>query len=434
MKYPSFTPVSSPVSAFLVLVLITGAAALAAAQTETTLYSFMQFNGDGNYPEAGLVADSAGALYGTTFFGGHSAGVVYKMTPPANLGGAWTETVIYSFQGASGELAYCNLLINDQTGTLYGTTAGGGLYGAGVVFELTPPAQSGGAWTETVLHNFTGRGDGGSPYAGVIADTQGRLYGTAWNGGKNYVGAVYRLSPPSQSGGAWREEVLYSFAAHTGGSDGAGPSGGLVMDNSGALYGVTALGGGPDNRGIAFKLTPPASGVGPWSENILHSFTGGSDGGRPDASLILDSTGAFYGTTSEGGTGAPQCYLGCGTVFQLVPPSTQGGAWTENVLYTFANGKDGYKPINSLTFDGTGGLYGTTFGGGDHTGGTVFHLTPPLGGQGPWTKTVLYAFPNLTPGPGCDLDGSLLLAGGTLYGTAAQCGQQRVGAVFAITP
>jgi len=434
MKYPAFTPFISLVSGLLVLVLMFGGATLAAAQTETTLYSFMQFNGDGNYPEAGLVADSEGALYGTTFFGGHSAGVVYKMTPPANLGGAWTETVIYSFSGASGELAYCNLVINNQTGTLYGTTAGGGLYGAGVVFELTPPAQSGGAWTETVLHNFTGLGDGGSPYAGVITDTQGRLYGTAWNGGRNHVGAVYRLSPPSQSGGAWREEVLYSFAAHTGGSDGAGPSGGLVMDNSGALYGTTALGGGPDNRGIAFKLTPPTSGVGPWSETILHTFTGGSDGGPSVASLIIDNSGALYGVTKQGGTGAPQCYRGCGTVFQLVPPSTLGGAWTENVLYAFADGKDGLDPEAGLTFDGTGGVYGTTFAGGEHLGGTVFDLTPPVGGVGPWTKTVLYAFPVKTPGPGCNPLGSLLLLGSTLYGTTDTCGQSGVGAVFAITP
>ncbi len=429
MKYPAFTPVTSLLSAFVALALMFGGATLAAAQTETTLYSFTQLGG--NHPEAGLVADSEGALYGTALL---TNGIVYKMTPPAHQGGAWSETLLFAFQGASGELPYCNLIINDHNGKLYGTTNGGGLYGAGVVFELTPPAQSGGAWTETVLYNFTAQGDGGFPYAGVIADTQGRLYGTATRGGKNFVGAVYRLSPPSQSGGAWSEEVLYSFAGHTGGTDGAVPVAGLVMDNTGALYGTTELGGGPDDSGIAFKLTPPASGDGPWSESILHTFTGGSDGGPSIANMIIDSSGALYGVTQHGGIGRPECYHGCGTVFQLVPPSSSGGDWTENVLYAFADGNDGFEPEAGLTFDGTGGLYGTTFAGGEHIGGTVFELTPPVGGVGPWTKTVLYAFSDKTPGPGCNPHGSLLLAGGTLYSTTLSCGKTRFGAVFALAP
>jgi uncharacterized repeat protein (TIGR03803 family) len=320
------------------------------------------------------------------------------------------------------------LLINKVTGRLYGTTAGGGTSGQGVVYQLTPPAQVGGAWTEAVLHNFTGLGDGGSIYGGLIADKQGRIYGTTEWGGQHSSGLVFRLLPPSQSGGAWTEQRLYSFK---GGNDGEIPVSSLIFDSAGALYGTT-YGGGPNQGGTIFKLTPPASGVGPWSESVLYTFTGGSDGGRPYDSLIFDSAGALYGTTSEGG-GTPQCYHGCGTVFQLTPPSTAGGAWTENVLYAFTGGRDSFKPDASLIFGSAGALYGTTIYGGDNGGGEVFKLTPPAAGQGPWTKTAFWAFSNTGGGPSTPIC-SLLLLGNTFYGTTAGGGSSRVGAVFSITP
>jgi uncharacterized repeat protein (TIGR03803 family) len=279
------------VSAFFTALMFAGATLAAAAQSETTLYSFQNDLTDGNYPEAGLAADSSGALYGTTFLGGagsgggYDVGTVFKLTPPANPGGAWTEGVIFAFSGISGESPYCNLLIDQGTGTLYGTTVGGGLYGEGVVFSLTPPTQSGASWTETVLWNFGGTDDGAGPYAGVIADAQGRLYGTTYSGGKHHAGTVYRLSPPAQLGGVWSEHVLHSFAWCEGGTDGGSPFAGVVLDNMGHLYGTT-MQGGFDNHsnGVAYMLTPPASGNGAWSETILHTFTGGSDGAVPVAS------------------------------------------------------------------------------------------------------------------------------------------------------
>jgi uncharacterized repeat protein (TIGR03803 family) len=259
-------------------------------------YAFAGGN-DGSNPNGSLLADATGALYGTTWSGGPAnTGTVFKLTPPGQAGGGWTETVLHSFSGASDGANPSAGLIADASGALYGMTYfGGSDYYEGTVFQLTPPAARGGEWSETILHTFSWT-DGAYPYAGLIADTSGALYGTTGNGGvdQNY-GTVFQLKPPARSGGAWSQTVLYRFT----GGDGAYPSAGLIFDGAGALYGV-ASGGGTDDNGAVFKLTPPAQSGGAWNETILYSFAG-ADGALPVGGLISDASGALYGTALTGG-------------------------------------------------------------------------------------------------------------------------------------
>ena len=202
------------------------------------------------------------------------------------------------------------------------------------------------------------------------------LYGTTVFGGANGAGTVFELTPPSSPRGAWTFTILYSFSPFTifpGGAtgDGNGPAAGLISDATGALYGTTAN-GGANGYGTVFKLTPPAVAGGPWTETVLYSFTGGSDGGSPKASLIFDESGALYSTTTVGGLN------GQGTVFKLTPPGVPDGAWTETVLYSFAGLDVGTSPSGAgLIFDSSGALYGTTSTGGANGFGTVFKLAPP---------------------------------------------------------
>jgi uncharacterized repeat protein (TIGR03803 family) len=421
-----------------------------AAPVETVLY---RFTADGFIPVAGLIADKEGALYGTTE-GGFGPGTVFKLTPPAKGQTAWTETVLYRFTAfPDGSMPVAGLIADEQ-GALYGTTEFGGSGidcfspGCGMVFKLTPPAKGQTAWTETVIHSFTGGSDGSMPVAGLIADEQGALYGTASGGVSRSCGGcgtVFKLTPPARGQTAWTETVLHTF---TGGSDGGIPSAGLIAGKEGTLYGTTEVGGGRSSCsfapsagcGTVFKLTPPAKGQTAWTETVIHSFTGGSDGSDPRAGLIADKQGALYGTTVFGGSRS-SCSLpsaGCGTVFKLTPPAKGQTAWTETVLYGFKGFPDGFTPRAGLIADKQGALYGTTqYGGGINNGlggaGTVFKLTPPATGQTVWTETVIYSF---TGGS----DGSNPPAGliadkqGALYGTTEVGGNNSRGTVFKLTP
>jgi len=354
------------------LVAVAGFSSTAAAQQLTTLYSFTGSGaGDGANPEAGLIADPAGNLYGTTRFGGVittescrplGCGTVFQLTPSGTL------NVLYSFSGSDGAQPFAGL-IADTAGNLYGTTWGGGApcivtIGCGTVFQLDPS----GSLTE--LHSFTNGSDGGHPVAGLIADAAGNLYGTTQNGGDGGYGTVFRLDPSGTL------IVLHSF---TGGSDGRYPDGGLIADAAGNLYGTTRGELSPPpgctrDCGTVFQLTP-SGGL-----NVLHSFTGGSDGGTPGAGLLADEAGNLYGTTSAGGDRtncAAQFIDGCGTVFQL------DSSGTLTVLYNFTGGSDGGNPDAALIADAAGNLYGTTQNGGAAEScnrpagcGTVFQLTP----------------------------------------------------------
>src|SRR5208282_2332225 len=219
------------------------------------------------------------------------------------------------------------------------------------------------------------------------------------------------------------ETVLWSFG---NGSDGHSPSAGLLMDKSGNLYGTTYY-GGSYNGGTVFELTPPSTGGRDWTESILWNFGNGSDGQYPVyGPLIVDENGNLYGTTYAGG--AYHCsnngaVLGCGTIFELKPPSTSGGSWTESILWSFGSGADGQEPDSGLIMDESGNLYGTTYNGGAYggpshpSGGILFELTPPSAGGGHWAESILWNFGGNLP-DGIDPGGGLIMdPSGNLYGT-----------------
>jgi uncharacterized repeat protein (TIGR03803 family) len=337
---------------------------------ENILYRF-EGGRDGAYPTAGLLLDARGALYGTTSSGGDKLGhgTVFKLMPE---GSAYGERVIHRFEGGT-DGAYPNAaLIAGDDGSLYGTTSSGGSLtcatffgrGCGTVFKFT---RSRARYKESVLYRFQGGSDGVGPFAGLVADSTGALYGTTVYGGgsacNSGCGTVFKLTP-TRSG--YEESVLYRFQ---GGSDGAGPESGLLADASGALYGTTRNGGNPSlDGGTVFKLTPAGSG---YIESILYRFLGGNDGYGPAAGLIADATGALYGTTTAGGNPS----VSAGTVFKLTPT---GSGYAETILYRFAwfhGVNDGAEPTGTLIARGRA-LYGTTvYGGGQPDCGAVFKVT-----------------------------------------------------------
>jgi len=292
-------------------------------------------------------------------------------------------------------------------GVLYGATAYGGTNGLGTVFTLQPPASPGGSWTETVLYNFTGYvyKDGSNPAASPTVGPGGVLYGTTEYGGYYGTGTVYELQPPSASGGAWTETVLTEFVDSDNGGTGYYPTSGVVVGNNGELYGTTS-GGGQFYYGAAFQLAPPTAPEGTWTESVIYSFTGD---GRDPTGLTMGPGGVLYGATNYGGS------AGAGTVFELVPPSSPGGAWSQILLCTFAGGADGFAPLQGPVLGSDGSLYGTTSGGGSAGAGTVYELTPGAGGI--WTKTVLYDFANSVDGK--IPNSPLIVRNGAIYGTTA---------------
>ena len=335
---------------------------------------------DGADPQA-LVFDGAGNLFGTTALGGSAnTGTVFELSP--NSTGGWTYSVIYYGFGGSNGTTPVGGLTPDASGNLYGTTQGGGSSNAGVVFELSPTS---GGWVETVLYNFTGGSDGAYPDSGVIFDAAGNLYGATTYGGTgttyNGFGVAFKLS---QVAHAWTETVLHTFS---GGADGAVPMGPLVFDPSGNLYGTTLAGGFPNGCtrsdgpgcGVVYQLSPGTGGT--WAETVLDTFQSGTDelggygGANPFAGVTLDSAGNLYGTTAFGG----RTNVKSGVVLKLSPSSS---GWTETVLHAFYGGTDGGTPLSGIALDSAGNLFGTTAYAGikaDCSGsgcGTVFEITP----------------------------------------------------------
>ncbi|MFZ0758422.1 MAG: choice-of-anchor tandem repeat GloVer-containing protein [Candidatus Sulfotelmatobacter sp.] len=387
-----------------------------------------------------MVLDSAGNLYSEVGGGTSDVdGAIFKLTAPSTSGGAWVGSLLYSFEGDGTGLSDgsdpLGGLVVDEMGAFYGTTSRGGASDRGTVFELTPPAASGDAWTESILHRFGGSSNGMSPACSLLRTQNGTLYGTTQAGGSAGAGTIFRLTPPAAGGTAWTENILYNF---TGGSDGGTPSGELILDKSGTLYGMTNQGG--LGFGTVFELTRPAIAGGAWTESVLYSFTGGSDGDHPLGGFIFDSTGALYGTTNGvyiGGDCDPARPGRCGTVFKLAPPSTQGGAWSYTVIWTFTGFSDGAAPLVGLTLGKNGKtLYGTASGGGSISGtgpGTVFRLTPPTAPGGAWTESTLHRFIGSSKDGG-DPDSPLILSGGALYGTTHLGGTFNDGTVFRLVP
>jgi uncharacterized repeat protein (TIGR03803 family) len=361
------------------------------------------------------------------FLGTASAAVMIVIVVTLMLApGAWASykyKTLYKFKGGKDGKAPFAGLIFDAAGNLYGTTAEGGPNkSSGTVFQLTPGAN--GTWSETVLYSFcsaSGCTDGATPLGGLVFDVDGNLYGTTQDGGNQGKGTVFQLT--NGANGTWTEKVLYSFCSAAGCTDGANPMAGLIFDAVGNLY-STAQWGGAQGRGTVFQLTPSANGD--WTETVLHSF--GKDGYRPMAGLIFDAAGNLYSTTMEG------AIHGGGTVFQLTPGAN--GAWTETVLHTFPSKRpyDGYDLWAGLIFDAAGNLYSTTFDGGAYAWyGTVFRLTPAANGT--WKENVLHSF-NQNGKDGCDAGAGLMLdATGNLYGVAMDCGSgYNTGVVFRLSP
>jgi hypothetical protein len=416
----------------LALVSLLASAAWAGAR-ESVIYRFTGGTG-GAYPSSNLLLDASGHLYGTASRGGNTkdcsgngCGMVFELTRSK---GKWQEHVLYAFQGGTDGLEPSGNLVFDAAGNLYGTTYGGGtgtqctaIPGCGTVFELFPKGD--GSWKESVLYSFQDGGDGALP-VGLTIDASGNLYGVNITGSRTLgaeFGTVFELSPPRQMSRAWKEITLYSFQAFEiqanpglvfdvkgnlygtwsqlyscesacgavfelkragtswqetdlydfpGGGNGGEPMAGIILDNKGQVYGTGGEGG--NGWGIAFQLK--LSG-GQWTEVILHNFcslNNCADGGSPQSPLVFDHAGNLYGTAAGGGTGCS--FPGCGVVFKLARTKS---AWKETVMYNFKGEPDGRYPVEGLTLDGKGNLYGTTAGGGKGANGgygTVFELTP----------------------------------------------------------
>jgi uncharacterized repeat protein (TIGR03803 family) len=384
-----------------------------AISAEKALYSFQGGN-DGKQPEAGVIEDSAGNLYGTTEAGGggtgcggpegDGCGTIFALAPDG------TETVPHAFAGGCDGAGPAAGLVADKAGNFYGTTAGGGVCGGeagyGTVFKLAPDG------TETVLYAFKGGKDGIVPVSTLIMDKKGNLYGTTATGGNpppcngngDGCGTVFQVTPEG------KKKSLYSFQ---GGSDGSDPAAGVIMDKAGNLYGTTVEGGN-SNNGTVYKISADGT------ETTLYAFGVAPDGQAPLGGLVSDSSGNLYGTTFAGGSNDR------GTVFKVTPDGT------ESVLHSFSGGTDGYLPEAGLIMDKAGNLYGTTYNGGGaracpNSGcGTVFKLAPD------GTETVLYGFKTRSSGrhPAAPL---FMGKHNVLYGTTPVDGNDNDGAVFSVT-
>ena len=308
-------------------------------------------------PAARVVFGPDGHLYGTSGGGTFGQGTVFKLTPPVGICSTvacyWTITDLHDFAYTDGADPKGGDLIWDQQGNIYGTTDGGGTYGGGTVYELTP---SGNGYTESVLCNFPCP-DGAFPWAGLVLDNKGNLFGTTGQGGYG-VGTIFELS--YVVGVGWTEQVLYSFQDA---SDGRYPVAGLIFDSSGNLYGTTNL-GGSGGAGTVFELSPSGDA---WTFKLLYSFSGPENWAcGPSATLTMDGTGNLYGTTACGNYTS-------GSVFKL--SNTENG-WVYTSLHDFTGGTDGRSPSSNVTFDTEGNLYGTTGQGGTYGRGVVWMITP----------------------------------------------------------
>jgi uncharacterized repeat protein (TIGR03803 family) len=356
----------------------------------------------------------------------------------------WTQRSLASFNGSDGADPTSSLIF-DAMGNLYGTTSQGGtstacnalgVTGCGTVFELTPPAPGKTAWTESVLVSFD-LTDGFYPTGSLVFDAEGNLYGTASGG------TISQTCGPGGCG------IVFELTPPAQGqtawtesivfsfdfTDGTGPVGGVIFDRSGNLYGATEA-GGKYQAGTIFRLTPPAQGKTGWQETVLYSFKGFPL--SPDSGLTADAAGNYYGTTAYGGK------HGYGTVYRVSPPAPGKTAWKQATLASFQIGNNkSLSPYGGVTFDTAGNLYGTTIYGGRWTKkcpdpgcGTVFKLTPRPGGKTPWTQQVIASF-NFNNGE-IPRGGVLFDAAGNLYGTTTSGGKcseyNACGTAFMLSP
>src|ERR1035438_312038 len=392
-------------------VLLFFAARPAQTQTETVLYNLSASGGGG--PESGLTSDGKGNLYGTATFGGAvGPGTVFELSP--NGSGGWDETVLYSFCSdhlycADGAYPTFSGVIFDSEGNLYGTAYQGGAYRYGVVFELSP---SEGGWTETVLYNFCAEGypcniTGAYPVNDLVMSRAGNLYGRTFKDGP-VPGTVFELR---HSRRGWTEKTIYYV-------DNGGYAG-VTLDDNGHIFGVSTS--------TVFELSR-GGGKGVWTPTVIHTFTGSpKDGYYAQGTPVLDEAGNLYGTTYQGGVREG------GAVYKLssVKEGKNKGEWKERVIYSFKGEADGSSPWAGVVLDAAGNIYGTTTSGGKDNGGTIFELLPQVG-KGWYRKRRLWSF-NGTDG--YTPYGRLMLDdAGNLYGTTSSGGSSGGGVVFEVTP
>ncbi len=434
---PEFSQSSRPsqpwYTALLTIVTLSvllGTAATSQGQTYNVLYNFSSASGD--LPEGQIAMDKSGNIYGTTIEGGtYNDGTVYELSPPSTAGGAWTETVLYSFGSGADAGGYYPVggITLSAAGNLYGTTSQGGdpPCRCGTVFELKPPTVAGGAWGFRNMHHFAGPpSDGSNPEAPLTIDSSGNVYGTTFSGGlyenssTESGGIAFKLTP---AGSGWTETILWNFG---GAGDASYPMAGLTPDSSGNYYGSTLV-GGSNGIGALFQLKPPSGGGTAWMESVLYSFPseGTSAGDFPAGSLVIDSHGNLFGTA---GGSIDFC---CGSVFELKPP-VSGSTWTFKALYTFTFKTNGYVPIG-LTMDSAGqNLYGVTEAGNRGFDGPVaFKLSPPTGTGRAWGYSVLHSFSGKREQPRTP---PIVDASGNVYGATFEGGANDLGLFYQITP
>ena len=317
------------------------------------LFAYLATLDPGTCVVSGVVFGPDGHLYGAASYGSADPGMVFKLTPQVgpcrDLRCLWTVNDLHDFRyGPNGDLIW------DQQGNIYGTAMNGGTYGNGAVYELTPSENG---YTERVLYSFSGGADGGYPWAGVVFDNKGNLFGTTPDGGSNGYGTVFELT--YVVGAGWMEHVLYSFQ---NASDGYAPRGGLVVDYAGNLYGTTNQ-GGSGGGGTVFELSPSGD---TWTFKLLYSFSGGSWCG-PYATLTMDGSGNLLGTTGCDGI------YNQGSVFKL--SNTQHG-WVYTSLHDFTGNSDGGGIAGKISIDTDGTLYGTAAYGGVNDRGVVWMIKP----------------------------------------------------------
>jgi uncharacterized repeat protein (TIGR03803 family) len=404
------------------------------AQVETVLHRFTG-GADGFAPNA-ITVDNSGDLFGTTYWGGNNpscttyggCGVVFEMVQSPQTG-EWSQDILYSFSGGSDGGNPNAPLMLDSSGNVYGSTYAGGATNLGAIFELSPPAAPGGAWTESVLYSFVSSLEN-SPTA-LLFDPQGNIYGQSC-AQLQANGDIFELSAPSAPGGAWSYNIIYSFP---GFSSGVCPKGEMALDKNGNLYGSTFGGGyNPQSAGVIFELDKPEASGEPWTEHVLYRF-GGQKGDGASPTGVIFHGGKIYGTTQFGGDNYGS-YPGDGTVFQLTPPTAPGSTWTEMPILTFNRNTNGFQPMAGVVFDSAGNLYGTTaYNPTYEYDGEVFELSPPTTRGGAWTLTMLHTFTGNADGgdtyAGVVIGKGSVIDGTTINGGNAQ-GNSGDGVVFKI--
>ncbi len=381
---------------------------IAQRPTESVLFS-LPWNEPETDSPSGVTVDKAGNLYVAMFNSRYQGGSVFQLSPPTAPGETWTTTDIYDLPHPNGDL------LIDKQGNLYGTSTV-----PDTIFELSPPATLGGTWTETILFAFPSDGTKGLGASGKLAtDEDGNFYGVTVRGGLYGGGVAFELVAPKTPGNPWVERVLHNFGH---GKDGTRPTD-LIL-RRGILYGQT-FAGGTNNQGIVYQLVRKP---GSWTETILHNFAG-PEGGTESGSLVWDESGNLYGAAEPALSSNTS-----GSVFELSPPITPGGSWTETTIYAFPlpGTAAGGIPRAGLVRNELGYLYGTTSAYGDKGRGSVFELKPPEVAGGDWTFVLVYDFKG-------GADGAVpfthvTLSNGAIYGTTFDGGNNNNnGVVFAIT-